>query len=80
MAFKGKSQVVRWELMFTNPLHVPDSTSQHELLERVAELIDAGTVKTTASTVLRPFDAEQLREAHRLVETSQTVGKVVVAR
>jgi NADPH:quinone reductase-like Zn-dependent oxidoreductase len=42
-------------------------------------MVDAGQIRTTATTVLRPIDAEQLREAHRLVETGRTIGKVVVA-
>jgi zinc-binding alcohol dehydrogenase family protein len=76
---KGKSLTWHWELMFTRPLHGgPDLVRQHELLDQVADLVDAGRIRSTATTVLRPIDAEQLREAHRLVETGRVIGKVVV--
>ncbi len=51
---------------------------QHELLEQVADLIDAGQVRSTVTTVLSPIDAEHLRQAHHLVETGVDMGKVVV--
>jgi hypothetical protein len=33
---KSKSLTWHWEFMFTRPMHEPDSTYQHELLERVS--------------------------------------------
>ncbi len=64
--------------MFTTALHVPDSTHQHEILEQVAALVDAGRVRPTTRTVLHPINADTLREAHRLLETGHTLGKVVI--
>jgi NADPH2:quinone reductase len=79
-ALKSKSLTFHWELMFTRPLAGGDNQlSQHHLLGRVAELVDAGKVRSTATTVLQPINAEQLREAHRLVQTGRTIGKVVVS-
>ncbi len=76
---KRKSLTWHWELMFTRPLHGgADMVRQHELLNRVADLVDDGRVRSTATTVLRPINAAQLREAHRLVETGRVIGKVVV--
>ncbi|MFK3834679.1 zinc-binding alcohol dehydrogenase family protein [Microbacterium sp. NPDC087868] len=77
-ALKGKSVTWHWELMFTRPIHEPDDDYQHELLTRVGGLLDAGEVSTTLTTTLSPLDAATLREAHALVETSRTIGKVVV--
>lgn len=78
---KSKSLSLHWELMFTRPLTGGEQqVAQHHLLQRVAELVDAGRVRSTATTVLSPLDAEHLREAHRLVESGRVVGKVVVAR
>ena len=72
-ALKSKSLTFHWELMFTRPLAGGDAQlSQHRLLERVAELVEAGKIRTTVTTVLQPINAEQLREAHRLVETGRT--------
>lgn len=80
MAFKPRSQTVHWEYMFARPIHDPSSIAQHQLLERVADLVDRGQLRSTATTVLHPLDADRLREAHRMVETSSTIGKVVVRR
>ena len=74
----ARSIAWHWELMFTAPLHQPDSRHQHEILEQVAALLDEGRLRPITATVLRPFDAATLREGHRLVETGRTVGKVVV--
>ena len=80
-AFKAKSLSWHWELMFTRPVHrTPDMVKQHELLDAVADLVDAGRVTTTLQTTLRGWDAATFREAHRLVESGRTVGKVVVER
>ncbi|MCJ0893276.1 zinc-binding alcohol dehydrogenase family protein [Rhodococcus sp. ARC_M12] len=80
LPLKTKAISWHWEFMFARPMHeTADLIRQHELLTRVAELVDAGSVRTTATTVLSPIDAEQLREAHRLVETGHVRGKVVVA-
>jgi len=57
----------------------PDMVAQHELLDRVAELVDAGRIVSTATTRITPLDAERLREAHGLVESGRTIGKVVVS-
>lgn len=77
-ALKAKSATWHWELMFTRPIHEPEDDYQHVLLTRVSALLDAGTVRSTLTTTLSPLDAATLREAHALVETSQTIGKVVV--
>ena len=77
---KGKSASWHWELMFTRSrLQTADMVEQHRLLDRVAGLVDEGRLRATTSTTLSPISAENLREAHRLVETGRTIGKVVVA-
>lgn len=79
LPLKSKSLTWHWELMFTRPLHGgPHLVRQHELLDEVADLVDAGRIRSTATTVLRPIDATRLREAHRLIETGTVIGKVVV--
>lgn len=77
---KSKSISFHWELMFTKAVHhTVDLISQHELLDEVAGLIDAGRLVSTATTKLSPLDAAHLREAHRLVEAGTVIGKVVVS-
>lgn len=75
---KPKSISWHWEFMATGPIETPDSTHQHEILERLAELVDAGRIKPTVQTVLRPISADTIREGHRLLETSRVRGKVVI--
>lgn len=78
-SLKSKSLSFHWELMFTRPIAGGDAQlAQHRLLDRVADLVDDGHLRTTATTVLEPLDADRLREAHRLVESGRTIGKVVV--
>ncbi|HEY0260659.1 MAG TPA: zinc-binding alcohol dehydrogenase family protein [Lacisediminihabitans sp.] len=78
---KDKSIAWHWEFMFTRPVQqTPDMVDQHELLDQVAFLVDAGRIVSTATTRLSPLDAERLREAHRLVESGSVIGKVVVSR
>lgn len=80
LPLKAKSQTWHWELMFTRPLSLPEDAYQHDLLEQVARLVDAGELRTTMTTRLSPLDADTLREGHRLVESSACVGKVVISR
>ncbi|GAA0310845.1 zinc-binding alcohol dehydrogenase family protein [Kineococcus aurantiacus] len=81
MPLKAKSIAWHWEFMFTRSMFsTPDLAEQGELLRRTAELVDAGRVRTTLTTTIEDFSAAGLREAHRLVETGRTVGKVVVTR
>jgi zinc-binding alcohol dehydrogenase family protein len=79
MPFKAKSVTFHWEFMFTRPLfQTADMAAQHELLERVAALIDDGTLRTTLTTTLSPIDAATMRRAHESVETGRTIGKTVL--
>jgi NADPH2:quinone reductase len=78
---KSKSLTWHWELMFTRSLFgTPDLAEQGVLLDRVADLLDDGTLRATLTTTLDGFTAANLRQAHRLVESGRMVGKVVVAR
>lgn len=80
LPLKQKSQAWHWELMFTRPLFAPEDTYQRELLDEVARLVDAGVLRTTMTTRLSPISAANLREAHRRVETSGVIGKIVLSR
>ncbi len=76
---KNKSIAWHWELMFTRPLYrTPDMIEQHRLLNAVADLVDEGRIQTTAAVALAPISVDTLRQAHELVESGHTVGKVVI--
>ncbi|MFS0724821.1 zinc-binding alcohol dehydrogenase family protein [Paenibacillus sp. 1P07SE] len=75
----NKSATFVWELMFTRPRYqTPDMIEQHRLLQEIGSRIDAGTLRTTLTRRLHPINAANLREAHRLLESGSTIGKVVV--
>ena len=77
--YKGKSLSWHWENIFArSQRQTPDMVRQHEILTRVAELIDNGKIRTTLTKTLRPIDAATLRQAHELVESGTTIGKIVV--
>ncbi|MGM4980368.1 MULTISPECIES: zinc-binding alcohol dehydrogenase family protein [Rhizobium] len=79
MPFKRKSASIHWELMFTRPLfNTADMIEQHRLLTKVAELVDAGKVRTTLTETAGTINAANLKKAHALVETGKMKGKVVL--
>jgi NADPH2:quinone reductase len=79
VAFKRKSVSVHWELMFTrSTFHTADMAAQGELLNEVADLIDAGTLRTTLGENFGPINAANLKRAHALIESGRARGKVVL--
>lgn len=77
--FKSKSVSVHWEFMFTRSMYqTQDMVKQSELLSEVAELVDAGKIKTTVSQVLSPINAQNLKLAHQKIESGTTKGKIVL--
>ena len=79
MPFKTKAISIHWELMFTRSMfQTPDMEEQSKLLTAVADMVDAGKIKTTVSDVVSPINAENLRQAHARIETHKTIGKIVL--
>lgn len=76
---KQKSATFAWEFMFTRSMfQTPDMGEQGSLLSEVARLVDAGKVRSTVTQTLKPINAENLREAHRQLETLGVIGKIVL--
>ncbi|MHC5306198.1 zinc-binding alcohol dehydrogenase family protein [Bartonella sp. LJL80] len=76
---KLKSISVHWESMFTRSMFETDDIArQGEILAHVAELIDTKKITPTLAKVLSPINAHNLREAHRLIETGRSIGKIVL--
>ncbi|TBU84432.1 zinc-binding alcohol dehydrogenase family protein [Phytopseudomonas dryadis] len=79
MKLKRKSLSLHWELMFTRSLFATaDMIEQHRLLNRVADLVDAGTLKTTLGEHYGTINASNLRRAHALLESGTAKGKIVL--
>ncbi len=78
--FKRKALSIHWETMFARPVfQTADMIEQHKLLSQVAELVDAGKIRTTLSDVLGPINATNLKAAHALIESGKTRGKLVLS-
>lgn len=76
---KRKSISLHWEFMYTRSLfETADMIDQHTLLNRVADLIDAGTLKTTFGEHFGTITAANLRRAHALLESGKAKGKIVL--
>lgn len=76
---KQKSLSLHWEFMFTRSMFkTEDMIRQHELLTEVASLIDQGLIKTTVGQHLGKINATNLLEAHRIMESASSIGKVVL--
>ena len=80
MLFKRKSVSLHWELMFTRAVfETPDMIEQHRLLAKVAEMVDAASIRTTLSEDFGPINAANLRRAHALIESGRSTGKIVLS-
>lgn len=76
---KVKSISLHWESMFTrSAFHTDDMGEQGHLLDEVANLVDAGVIRTTMREHLGAVNAANLRRAHQIVESGTAIGKVVL--
>ncbi|ABD07027.1 Alcohol dehydrogenase superfamily, zinc-containing [Rhodopseudomonas palustris HaA2] len=79
MLLKPKSASLHWEAMFARSTYTtPDMIAQHDLLNEVADLIDAGVLRTTLDQTFGTINAANLRRAHALLESGKSVGKIVL--
>lgn len=77
---KPKSISLHWELMYTRSMHqTRDMIEQHNILVRVAELVDAGVLRTTLADHFGTINAANLRRAHALLESGKARGKIVLS-
>lgn len=80
MLLKAKSISLHWEMMFTRSMfNTADMHLQGELLAEVAELVDAGRLRTTLNQVLTPINLANLITAHSQIEAGCTIGKIVLS-
>jgi len=77
---RQKSVTFVWEVMFTRSLFKTyDMIEQHHLLNTVADLIDSKEIKTTLTDLFTPINAENLRKAHKKLESGNAIGKIVLS-
>lgn len=79
LKLKRKAISLHWELMFTRSLYeTPDQIAQHRLLNEVADLVDAGLIRTTFGEHFGTINAANLMRAHALIESGRAKGKIVL--
>jgi zinc-binding alcohol dehydrogenase family protein len=79
MLLKPKSASLHWEAMFARSSYqTADMIAQHDLLDEVAGLIDAGVLRTTLEHSFGPINAANLKRAHARLESGQSIGKIVL--
>jgi NADPH2:quinone reductase len=78
--YKAKCIGIHWEMMFSRPrFQTADMAEQGRILARVAALIDEGELRGIQREALSPINAENMREAHRRLESGKTIGKLVLS-
>jgi NADPH:quinone reductase len=76
---KRKAASLHWEFMFARAVFdTPDIVAQHNLLNEVAEMVDAGVIRTTLGEMLGTINAANLKKAHALLESGRARGKLVL--
>jgi NADPH:quinone reductase len=76
---KTKSASFSWELMYTRSMfQTEDMIEQHHILNKLADLLDNGTIKSTLNTTFNGLTPENFKEAHRLLESGKTIGKIAI--
>jgi len=77
--FKAKATSIHWEAMFTrSTFQTADMIEQHHLLNKLADLIDTGVLRTTFDQSFGTINAANLKRAHALIESGTSRGKVVL--
>jgi NADPH2:quinone reductase len=76
---KAKSVSFSWELMFTRSrFQTPDMIEQHHILNKIADLLDQSVIRSTLNKLLVGFTADNFKQAHQLLESGRTIGKIAI--
>ena len=76
---KSKSVTFSWEFMYTRSMYQTDDIKrQHDILNHLSQLLDDGTIKSTLTTQIDGFSADNLKEAHKIQESGKSIGKNVI--
>ncbi|TDL86063.1 zinc-binding alcohol dehydrogenase family protein [Meridianimarinicoccus aquatilis] len=76
---KPKALTISWEFMFTRSMfQTGDIAVQRDVLNRVSQMIDAGTLQSTITKCADVLTVETLSQAHKLQESGRVIGKQVL--
>ncbi|MBU2979131.1 zinc-binding alcohol dehydrogenase family protein [Alteromonas sp. C1M14] len=77
---KRKSVSLHWEFMYTRSLfNTPDMGKQQQILNEISRMLDEGTLISTLGKHLGVVNAENIINAHQLLESNRCIGKLVLA-
>ena len=77
--FKIKSISIHWESMFTrSTFQTRDISRQGDILNKISKLANDQRIKTTLGQNLGKINVENIVEAHRLIESGKSIGKIVL--
>ena len=77
---KAKSVTFAWEFMFSrSQFQTADMGRQGEILDRLAELFEAGELRPTLGRTLSPINAANLAIAHAQLASGSTIGKIALS-
>ena len=77
---KSKSAGLVWEFMFTRSMYqTEDMAKQSKLLNKLSQLIEDGVITSTCNDVVKPINAQNLRDVHQRLEQGRTIGKIALA-
>ena len=75
----GKKATFSWELMFTKAMFcTPDMSSQRDILNKVADLLDEGVLTGTLTEDAGLISAESLAQAHVRQQSASMIGKLAL--
>jgi NADPH2:quinone reductase len=76
---KEKSVRLCWEFMFSRSAEGGEAQlAQGRILDRLADLVEAGEIRTTLTQTLSPISAASLQQAHDLLASGRTLGKIAL--
>ncbi|OXB25039.1 NADPH:quinone reductase [Flavobacterium tructae] len=76
---KNKSASFSWELMYTRSMYeTDDMQEQHVILNKLADLLDQGMLKSTLNVTLTGLTVSNFKKTHELLESGKTIGKIAI--
>ncbi|MFM7315027.1 MAG: zinc-binding alcohol dehydrogenase family protein [Cyanobium sp.] len=76
---KEKSLRLCWEFMFSRSAAGGDEQLvQGRILDRLAELVETGEIRSILSQTLGPISAASLEQAHALLRSGRSLGKIAL--
>jgi zinc-binding alcohol dehydrogenase family protein len=76
---KQKSVRLCWEFMFSrSAAGGEEQLKQGLILDHLADLVEAGKIRTTLTQTLSPISAASLQQAHDLLASGRTLGKIAL--